>query len=71
MANIASQICQANGLDSSGGGPISIIPSQIEDLAELPAEKVPDGLPHLHKTFGMTSWLLWHLMFYIVHVFSC
>ncbi|KAK9801381.1 hypothetical protein WJX73_003246 [Symbiochloris irregularis] len=40
MASMAEAICHANGLSASNGGPISIVPGLVEQVAELPVQQV-------------------------------
>lgn len=40
MAEIAQQVAAANGLSSSSGGPITVVPGKLEEIKELPGGKV-------------------------------
>lgn len=40
IAEVAEQLVSANGLGKGEGGPISIVQGRLEQLANLPAEKV-------------------------------
>ena len=45
IAQVAQRLVDANGLSQAGGGPVTILQGRLEQLADLPVDKVSAALP--------------------------